>query len=122
MYAWVEVAVNLQNEGIYGSTVGTWLEEPEEGYALQLSTFGQVHSTLESFVTDRSIAFCAGQTATQAPLQDARHLQVIFWKKKCFCAGQSVTQAPLQDARHLQVIFWKKQLKTEETFRLLVLA
>ena len=76
------MAVNLQNEGIYGSTVGTWLEEPEEGYALQLSTFGQVHSTLESFVTDRSIAFCAGQTATQAPLQDARHLQVIFWKKK----------------------------------------
>ena len=70
------MAVPLQNEAIYGSSVGTWLEEPEEGHALQLSTFGQVHSTLESFVTDRAIAFCAGQTVSQAPLQDARHPQV----------------------------------------------
>ncbi len=54
-----------------------WYEELGDGASIELSPFGQVHSTLDSLVTDKAAAYCSGEEVQPANLTEARQVQVI---------------------------------------------
>ena len=53
-----------------------WYDDTGDSSAMELSIFGQVHTALDSLVTDKAHAFCCGKAVQPADLADARQVQV----------------------------------------------